>query len=67
MIIKREKQVMNNEIAQYLLTDTRLPFLNTDNPPFQVSSPSLYARCDVLWCGISLWLVWVTCPSYAVS
>lgn len=30
---------MNNEIAPYLLSDTRLPFLNTDNPPIQVLPP----------------------------
>lgn len=67
MIVKMENQVMNNEIAQYLLTDTRLPFLNADNPPFQVTSTSLYARHDVLWCGTPLWSVWVTCTSNALS
>lgn len=27
--------------------------------------PSLYSRYDMLWHGIPLWLVWVSCPGSA--
>ena len=35
--------------------------------PLLANSPSLYTEHDVLWCGISLWLVWVSCPGSAPS
>lgn len=35
------------------LTD-QCPFLNPDQPHFQVTPSNLYAGHDVLWCGIPL-------------
>jgi len=28
----------------------------------ETTHPSLYVQHDVIWCGISLWSVWVSCP-----
>lgn len=56
------KQVKHNAIAHHLLTEARPPSLNP-NKPLLGNSPSLYTEHVVLWCGISPWPVWVTCPS----
>lgn len=47
--------------------DDRLAFPNPDQPPFWLTPPSLYIEHDIPWCGISFWLVWVTCPSNSPS
>ena len=36
-------------------------------PAPQLTPPSLYIEHDVIWYGISLWPVWVSCPGYAPS
>ena len=39
----------------------------SSDPPLLANSPSLYTEHDVLWYGISLWLVQVSCPGHAPS
>lgn len=67
MITKREKQVMHCSVAYQFLTNASPPFLNPDHLPFQVTPPSLFTGHDVVWCGIPLWSVQDTHPSYAPS
>ena len=60
---KKEKNpVMHNAIAHHLLTDARAA-IRTCWP----AAPSLYTEHDVLWYGIFLWLVWVSCPGCVPS
>ena len=58
----QEKQVMHNAIAHHPLTDARAAIR-----PSRPTTPSLYTERDVLWYGISLWLVRVSCPGSAPS
>ena len=58
----KKRQVMHNAIAHHPLTDARAAIR-----PSQPTPPSLYTGHDVLWYGISLWLVQVSCPGYAPS
>lgn len=39
----------------------------SSDPPLPASSPHLYTEHVVLWYGVSLCLVWVSCPGYAPS
>ena len=61
---KKEKKtpVMHNAIAHHPLTDAQAAIR-----PSQPTPPSLYTGHDVPWYGIPLWLVRVSCPSYASS
>lgn len=43
------------------------PLPKSRSPPFYVIPPQLIYRHDILWYGISLSLVQVTCTSYALS
>ena len=36
-------------------------------PPFILLPPAVYAECDIIWYGISLWSVGVNCPSCVPS
>lgn len=49
LIIKREKQVIHNDIAHQAQTHVRYHFLNPDWLCFQVIPPSLYIRHVILW------------------
>jgi len=53
---------------QLLTTQQPMPSLlpSRDRPP-RLTPPSLYTKRDAIWYGISLWPVWVSCPSYASS
>ena len=35
--------------------------------PFLLLPPALHAEHDIIWCGISLWSVGVSCPSHIPS
>ena len=61
-ITPKKRQVMHNAIAHHTLTDARAAIC-----PSWPTPPSLYTEHDVLWYGISLWLVQVSCPGYAPS
>ena len=52
---------MHNAIAHHSLTDAQLVPEQRSAPPGQLP-PSLYTGHDVIWYGISLWPVWVSCP-----
>lgn len=67
MTVKRENQVMHNTITHCPPTNARSLFPNPSQLPFQVISSSLYSGLDILWPGISIWLVQVTSPRYAPS
>ena len=58
----KKRQVMHNAIAHHLLTDARAAI-----HPSRPTLPSLYTEHDILWYGISLWLVRVSCPGRAPS
>ena len=58
----KKRQVMHNAIAHHPLTDARAAIRATRPTP-----PCLYTGHDVLWYGIPLWLVRVSCPGYAPS
>ena len=58
----KKTPVMHNAIAHHLLTDARAAIC-----PSQPTPPGLHTGHDVLWYGISLWLVQVSCPGYAPS
>lgn len=66
----REKQEMHDTIAHYLLNNTQ-PLSLVPEPQSSLSSesspPSLYTGLVVLWYGILLWPVLVTCPGYGPS
>ena len=49
-------------VAHHPLTDARAAICLSRPTP-----PHLYTEHDVLWCGISLWLLRVSCPGYAPS
>ena len=53
---------MPTAIAHHLLTDARIAIRLSQPTP-----PSLYTGHDVIWCGISLWPVWVSCPGCVPS
>ena len=59
---KKKTPVMHNAVAHHLLTDARAA-----SRPSWPTPPCLYTGHDVPWYGISLWLVQVSCPSYAPS
>ena len=69
---KREKEnprKTSEENEKQLLTTNRLmpsQFPSSGRAPAN-SSPSLYAEQDVLWYGIALWPVGVSCPGCAPS
>lgn len=69
MIIKRkETQTSDAECNSSSPSDLPDPSSQTQfRLPFHVTPPGLHMGHDVLWCGISLWSVWVSCPSYAPS
>lgn len=77
IILKKRKekptkqQVMHNANTHHSMANARLPFLNPDWSLFQITFPSLYTIFfighGILWCGISLWSVWFTCPGCAAS
>ena len=54
--------MMHNAIAHHPLTDAQAAIR-----PSRPTPPSLYTEHDILWHGIPLWLVQVSCPSYAPS
>ena len=55
---------MHNRIAHHLLTGAQpVPELRCPLANF----PSLYTGHDIIWYGILLWPVWVSCPGYAPS
>ena len=58
----KKRQVMHNAIAHHPLTDARAMIC-----PSWPAPPCLYTGHDVPWYGISLWLVWVSCPDHAPS
>ena len=58
----KKRQVMHNAIAHHPLTDVQAAIR-----PSWPTPPSLYTEHDVLWYGIPLWLVQVSCPGYAPS
>lgn len=51
-----------NATARHPLSNGRLALLNPDLP-FWVTLPRFYTGQDLLWSGISLWPLWVTCPT----
>ena len=55
--LRGKKPVMHNAIAHHPLTDAPAAIR-----PSQPTPPSLYTGHDVIWYGISLWPVWVSCP-----
>ena len=57
---KKKRQVMHN--AHHLLTDAQAAIC-----PSWPTAPSLYTGHDILWYGILLWLVQVSCPGRAPS
>ena len=57
----RKRQVTYNAVTHHLLSDARAVI------PAPANSPSLYTGHEVLWYGISLWLVRVSCPGHAPS
>ena len=59
------KQVVHNAIAHHSLTDAQL--VPEPRSPLPASSPSLYSGHDVIWYGIALWPVWVSCPGCVPS
>ena len=59
---EEKKTVMHNAIAHHPLTDARATI--RPSPP---TPPCLYTGHDVPWCGISLWLVQVSCSGSAPS
>ena len=59
---KRKKPVMHNATAHHPLTHAQAAI-----HPSQPTLSSLYTEHDVLWYGISLWLLWVSWPSCAPS
>ena len=61
-ITPKKRQVMHNAIAHHPLTDARAVIR-----PSRATPPSLYTEHDVLWYGISLWLVRLSCPGCAPS
>ena len=61
-ITPKKRQVMHNAIAHHLLTDARAAIHASQPTP-----PCLYTGHDVLWYGISLWRVRVSCPGSAPS
>ena len=56
---------MHNTIAYHSLTEAQT--VPEQRCVLGHLPPSLYAEHDVLWCGISLWPVWVSCPGCAPS
>ena len=58
----KKRQVMHNAIAHHPLTDARAAIR-----PSQPTAPHLYTEHGVLWYGIPLWLVQVSCPGSAPS
>lgn len=62
----KEKEVVHSNIAHYLLPDARLHPC-TPISPLSRKPPSLYTGHDILWCGIFLWPVQITCPSCVLS
>ena len=64
MIIEYTKQAMHNAIAHHLLTDAQsVP----EQWPLASFPPSLYTEHDIIWYGISLWPVGVSCPGCVLS
>lgn len=61
----KKSEVMHNKFIHHLVNDARPLFPNPDWPPFLVTPLSLYTEHEVLGCGIILWSVQVTHPSFA--
>ena len=59
---RSKRRVMQNATAHHPLTDARAAIC-----PSYPAPPSLYTGHDVLWYGIALWLVGVSCPGCAPS
>ena len=55
---------MHNTVAHHPLTNAQ-PIPKPQCP--LADFPSLYTGHDVVWCGIRLWLVWVSCPGCVPS
>ena len=60
------KQVVHNAIAHHSPTDAQLVPEQRSAPPGQLLS-SLYTGHDIIWYGIFLWPVWVSCPGCVPS
>ena len=61
-ITPKKRQVMHNAIAHHPLTNA--PAVIRPSWP---ALPCLYTGHDVIWYGIPLWVVRVSCPGYAPS
>ena len=69
---KRKKpQVMHDSTAHRLLTDAQpVPELRSPDPSQHTHTHThtrFYTEHDVLWHGIPLWLVWVSCTGCVPS
>lgn len=62
----QERQVMHGTIEHHLLLHAQ-PFPEQRSAPPRQLPNSLYTGNDVLWCGISFWTVWVSCPGLVPS
>lgn len=66
--------ITKREIKQKTHPNTDVPLADryTGGPwaaigPFQLTPPSLYTEHDILWYGMSLWLIQVSCPGCGPS
>ena len=59
----KKRQVMHNAIAHHPLTDIE----QRSTPSGQRPPVYIHAEHDVLWYGVALWLVRVSCPGRAPS
>jgi len=57
-------QMKTNLTAHHQLTDAQP--VSQQQPPGQLS-PGLYADHDIIWPGLSLWSVGVSCPTWVPS
>lgn len=62
---KVKKVALERKIAYHPLSSAMAHSKTQDSPPS--NSPSLCVGHEIMWCGISLLPVWVTCPGYGLS
>jgi len=65
MIKEYTKQVMHNAISHHLQNNAQ-PVPRQQLPP-PANSPSFTVQCDIVWYGIPLRPVWVSCPGCVPS
>lgn len=55
---------MHNAIANQPQPVPRLTLATIACPAPPPNSPSVYTKHDVIWYGIFIWAVWVSCPAW---